>query len=137
MANNNGFTVRVIDNSGAILNRFNAEHRARLMAAGAEWHKGVVKILRGSRSGRIYRVPGTQRMYQASAPGEAPASRLGDLRTSYKFIIHRSEALIGSPLHYARSLEFGTRKMAKRPHLKKAYMMNRQAIIGHLTGTWF
>lgn len=137
MANNNGFTVRVIDNSLPILNQFNAEHKARLIAAAAEWHKGVVKILRGTRSGRFYKVPGTQRMYQASAPGEPPASRLGDLRTSYKFIVKRSEALIGSPLHYARSLEYGTRKMAPRPHLKKAYMHNRQAIIGHLTGTWF
>lgn len=137
MANNNGLEMTIIDNTGAILNQFNQEHKARLLAAGQEWHKGVVKILRGSRSGRIYRVPGTQRTYQASAPGEAPASRLGDLRTSYRFLVRKNEVLVGTPLHYAVPLEKGSRKMAPRPHLKKAYMLNRSAILGHLNGTWF
>ena len=137
MARRNGFEMTIIDNTEAILDRFNHEHEARLVAAGQEWHKGVVKILRGNRSGRIYKVPGTEQTYRASAPGEAPASRLGDLRTSYKFIVKKSEALIGTPLHYAVDLEHGTRKMAPRPHLQKAYHQNRERITAHLRGRWF
>ena len=134
--NNNGLTIQVIDNTLPILNRFNREHQARLTAAGQEWHKAVVKKLRGSRTGRLYKVPGTERTYRASKPGEAPASRLGDLRTSYRFIVKKSEALVGTPLKYAVALEKGTRKMAPRPHLKRAYEENKAAIRGHLEGTW-
>ena len=134
--NRNGLSIQVIDNTLPILNRFNQEHKARLVAAGQEWHKAVVKKLRGNRTGRLYKVPGTERTYRASKPGEAPASRLGDLRTSYKFVVKRSEALIGTPLRYALALEHGTRKMAPRPHLKKAYEENKAAIRGHLEGTW-
>lgn len=137
MARRNGMEFTLIDNTDTVLRRFDQESLARLTAAGQEWHKGVVKILRGSRSGRVYRVPGTQRTYTASRPGEAPASRLGDLRTSYKFIVKKSEALIGTPLHYAVDLEHGTRKMAPRPHLQKAYHQNRERIVAHLRGTWF
>lgn len=136
MARRNGMEFRLTDNTETILRRFDQQGQARLTAAGSEWHKGVVKELRGSRSGRVYKVPGTQREYTASAPGESPASRLGDLRTSYKFIVKKSEALIGTPLHYAVDLEHGTRKMAPRPHLQKAFNKNRQRILSHLRGEW-
>lgn len=134
MARDNEWTL--IDNTNVILNRFDSNSQAKLTAAAQEWHKGVVKTLRGKRSGKVYRVPATNRTYRASAPGQAPASRTGDLRTSYRFIVKRSEALIGSPLHYAPKLEKGTRKMAPRPHLRVAYQNNRQAIINALRGDW-
>lgn len=39
-----------------------------------------LNVLKGQRSGRVYRVPGTKSSYRASAPGEAPARRTGNLR---------------------------------------------------------
>lgn len=134
MARNNEFSL--IDNTGVILSRFDRNSQSKLTAAAQEWHKGVVKTLRGNRTGRVYRVPATNRTYRASAPGQSPASRTGDLRTSYRFIVKRSEAFIGSPLHYAPMLENGTPKMSKRPHLRKAYNLNRDRIISHLEGDW-
>jgi plasmid stabilization system protein ParE len=41
-------------------------------------------VLSGQRSGRRYRVPGTARTYPASAPGEAPAVRAGNLRLGWR-----------------------------------------------------
>lgn len=41
-------------------------------------------VLRGQRTGRIYRVPATKRTYQASAPGEAPANRTGIFRLGWQ-----------------------------------------------------
>lgn len=112
----------------------------------ASYLEGKVKLkLTGQRSGRVYPVPGTgqvesveitdkngkrrkvrklvgARFYTASAPGEAPAVRFGDLRKTirYKMILDRPgviAAQVGSPLEYAIHLEFGTRKMAPRPFL--------------------
>lgn len=132
--------------------------QGNLKAAAIIWHAGVIKALRGGRSGRTYIVPGTggtkkenvtvnvkaprykissytrgqKKRYgvkhQASAPGEAPATMLGDLRTSYKFIVKDDYAMVGSPLKYALALEKGTSTMAPRPLLKPALIDNRARV---------
>lgn len=139
--------------------------QANLKAAAVIWHAGVIKSLRGGGSGRTYIVPGTggtrkenvtvnvkhsrykissytraqKKRYgvnhKASAPGEAPATMLGDLRTSYKFIVKDDYAMVGSPLDYALSLEKGTSKMAPRPHLKPALIDNRARVRAALERT--
>ena len=92
------------------------------------------KVLRGQRSGRRYRVPGTGRLsynkksktatvsyryYTASAPGEAPAVRTGTLRSSLgRYTAIKGGEYIGgirSFQNYANYLEDGTSKMAPRP----------------------
>lgn len=50
--------------------------------AAVHLESSVKRKLDGARSGRIYRVPGTQVDYQASAPGEPPAKMLGELQQS-------------------------------------------------------
>ena len=80
--------------------------------------------LSGNRSGRTYFVPGTMRTYTASAPGEAPAQAIGELRRSVRTQVENGSTIIGyvgSTLIYAPCLEFGTRKMAARPWLKKSF----------------
>lgn len=78
------------------------------------------KLLRGTRSGEIYQVPKTNREYQASAPGEPPAPRTGELANSY---IHQvtspSTAIVASDVPQAR-LEYGFGNVAPRPHLRPA-----------------
>lgn len=132
----NDFTMSLTQNFNGVIQALEGEQEARLLAASMEWHKGVVKLLRGNKSGRVYPVPGTNRTYRASKPGESPATRLGDLRTSYRFLVQNNEGLVGSPLHYAYKLEKGTRKMAPRPHLKKAFVLNRQSIVDKMEGDW-
>lgn len=106
--------------------------RANLTAAAIIWHGAVIQELTGPRSGRMYQIPGTAQKYTASAPGEPPASRTGDLRTSYRFQVQDEYAEIGSPLDYAPMLEYGTRKMAPRPHLMPAFQKARAQIIDAL-----
>lgn len=71
-------------------------------------------------------------MYKASRPGEPPASRLGDLRISYKYRVKGLAAEIGSPLPYALALEKGTSKMAPRPHLMRGFNSRRTEIMAAL-----
>ena len=54
--------------------------------------------------------------HQASAPGQAPATDTGFLVTSINFKqVDRLTAEVVSRLDYASYLEFGTKKIAKRP----------------------
>ena len=102
--------------------------QANLKAAAMIWHGGILEELTGEREGRTYRIPGTEKTYQASKPGEPPASRVGDLRRKYTFRTKGHAAEVGNPLEYAYYLEKGTRKMAPRPHVIPAYEKNRDLI---------
>lgn len=156
----NGF--RATNRTQEVIEQVERGSKANLTAAAMIWHAGVLRELRGNRSGKTYFVPGTggvskqpvtvnvtsprykissyTRMqnkrngvkYKASAPGEAPASRTGDLRTSYIYRVRNNYAEVGTPLKYAIALEKGTRKMAPRPHLGRAYVVNRQRIMDAL-----
>lgn len=107
--------------------------------ASKELRNAVMFVLRGERHGRTYTVPltgrtykktgarirGSGRTYTASAPGEPPARRLGTLRqswqtgTSYRTDAHgnfTATAYIYSDVPYARLLEEGTSRIARRPY---------------------
>ena len=92
----------------------------------------VGDVLRGQRSGRIYRVPMTKRYYQASAPGEPPANRTGIYRMSWKPSTYATtwgegEFTVVSQVDtnyrvrggyvLGELLEEGTSRMAPRPHV--------------------
>lgn len=92
----------------------------------------VLKLLSGSRSGRLYRVPATRRTYRASSAFQPPASRLGHLRASYKYLVRgtgfSSVGVVGSDLPYSHFLEYGTYKMRPRPHLIPAFRNSKPKI---------
>ncbi len=81
-------------------------------------------IQRGPKTGRIYKRRGV--LHRASAPGQAPASDTGTLTGSI-YVERRGEyaVTVGSRLAYAAYLEFGTRKIAKRPAWIPAIEKNR------------
>lgn len=61
-------------------------------------------------------------MHQASAPGEPPATDTGRLRASYRRRSHgRFTRDVYSGVEYAPYLEFGTRRIKPRPHLKPSW----------------
>ena len=82
-----------------------------------------LEILRGKRSGRVYRKPHTKSHYTASAPGEPPARRTGNLRLNWNGTVESSStgsglrvtAVLESQERYSTYLENGTRRMAPRP----------------------
>ena len=106
-----------------------------------------LQVLSGQRSGKVYKKPGTYgksrskatreligehghqlrggQLYRASAPGEAPARRNGDLRKSFASYTETSprggngitvSAGIRSNTEYADVLERGSARMARRPY---------------------
>lgn len=87
-----------------------------------------LEVLKGQRSGRVYRKPHSRATYTASAPGEPPARRTGNLRMHWNGQV-KSEGASGggvsivaeleSQESYAGYLENGTSKMAARPFKEK------------------
>lgn len=119
--------------------RTQMERRSYLVAN--ELRNSAMQVLRGQRSGRRYKVPGTfrrqrdktdgkikrGRYYTASAPGEPPAVRTGAFRNSWQA---SARVVYGSYLSRIESnittedgkytlgeiLEEGTSRMAPRPY---------------------
>lgn len=107
-----------------------------------------LEVLKGQRSGRVYKKPGTHgaalkhtkmllgeyghklrggQLYRASASGEPPAKRTGALRMHWTGDVEPScspegvkvTAYIESQEKYAAYLEYGTNKIAPRPFVEK------------------
>lgn len=109
-----------------------------------ELRNSAMLVLRGQGGGRRYKVPGTYRRqrdkvsgqmrngryYTASAPGEPPAVRTGTFRMGWQPV---TRAMFGSYISRIENdvqtenggytlgelLEYGTSKMAPRPHHDK------------------
>lgn len=116
------------------------ERRAYLGAN--ELRNASLLVLRGQRSGRKYRVPGTKRYYTASAPGEPPAVRTGVFRMSWQpkslvengAYISRVESSVRTDngrYLLGEILEDGTpgSQMAPRPHHEKIQAKAEPAIV--------
>ena len=87
-----------------------------------------LEVLKGQRSGRVYRKPYTKATYTASAPGEPPARRTGNLRMHWNGQVKSENSSGGgvaiiaeleSQEPYAGILENGSSKMAARPFTEK------------------
>lgn len=124
MAKGRSNRVTVVNLLPDLLAMLPEEVESRMQAVATLIEGEVKEILTGQRRGKWYKVPATNRKYQASLPFEAPAVRLGDLLRDYRgFTIGSgiyTEAIIASPTIYSKWLEFGTKKMAARPHMRRA-----------------
>lgn len=87
-----------------------------------------LEVLKGQRSGKVYRKPYSRATYTASAPGEPPARRTGNLRMHWNGQVKSEGASNGgvsiiaeleSQESYAGYLDNGTSKMAARPFSEK------------------
>ena len=79
------------------------------------------------KTGRYYRYKGG--IHQASAPGEYPANRSGKLRRSRSFKVQGARKMtIGLSAEYAKYLEEGTQKIAKRKLLGFTIRKHRNKI---------
>jgi HK97 gp10 family phage protein len=84
------------------------------------------------KSGRVYVKSRPRRIHRASAPGQAPATDLGNLIASIivdRADLPRGRIRIAATAAYAKHLEFGTRKMAPRPFLRRALREMRPRIV--------
>ena len=86
-----------------------------------------LEVLKGQRSGRVYRKPHSKATYTASAPGEPPARRTGNLRLHWNGKVKQERTAGGitvtaeleSQEPYAGLLEHGTSGMAPRPFVER------------------
>lgn len=103
--------------------KVNREAASRGMRAVNAIRNAELEVLRGKRSGRVYRKPHTKSHYTASAPGEPPARRTGNLRLNWNGTVESSStgsglrvtAVLESQERYSTYLENGTRRIAPRP----------------------
>lgn len=112
------FRVKDIEEN---INRQVASRGARAVNA---IRNAELEVLKGQRSGRVYRKPYSRTTYTASAPGEAPARRTGALRLGWNGRVksnvtsgHSASivAELESTTPYAGYLDNGTSRMAARP----------------------
>ena len=125
----------------AVTTSIRHQMESRSYRAANELRNSALIVLRGQRTGRRYKVPGTYRRqrdkvtgkmrngryYTASAPGEPPAVRTGTFRASWQ---PEARVAFGSYISRISSdvrtdngqhilgevLEKGTSRMAPRPH---------------------
>jgi len=129
--------------------------KVALQSAAFHLHNAILEKLSGQRTGKRYLVPGTSVTYQASAPGEPPATMLGNLRKSISSGNLYTEQLSSGPgaievqestdelsvaigpdirrVPYAARLEFGGRnadgsRFAERPYLRNTFLEQEQTI---------
>ncbi len=112
-----------------VLQAIEKQAKSRTIRAANVIRKAANKILSNAdaRSGKVYRKPHTSSTYRASAPGEPPALRTGNLRSSWRPLPIGEMAGTGkvytpgihTDVPYAPMLEDGTPKMKARPFAEK------------------
>ena len=100
---------------------------------GSNWVKNsaIDSITNGPKSGIQYpRRKGGTKMHTASAPGEAPATDTGFLRSNIVAEVEKTTltAIVESRAKYSKFLEFGTRNMKPRPLMFPALEENKPKI---------
>lgn len=136
-----GIEIVFEERIGEVMKKIADKAEERMFEAVNLVRNTTLETLSGPRSGRIYKVPGTQVEYTASSPGEPPAVQLGDLRKSVKGGIEKEGkdviGFIGSELPKASMLEFGTSKMAARPWLRPSFEKASDGIKKIMLRIWF
>ncbi len=137
--------INLEDAVNEIVEEITYQAKSRAFRAANELRNSALTVLRGERSGKVYKKPGTYgsrmtkqtknllkdyghklrggQLYRASAPGEPPALRTGNLRMSWRPQTASEQVgktvtikpAITTDVKYAPYLEEGTDRMAPRP----------------------
>jgi hypothetical protein len=117
-----------------------AEKRFRMLAvflqkAVSAAFTGMIALMTGPKSGRRYKLPGTQTNYQASAPLEAPAVRTTFLRTSITIgKVNDYEYIISISAPYGKILEFQKNRPFAIPASTKAWTVFQGVVRKYFNG---
>lgn len=135
-----GIEITLENHIPAITKKIAETAKARMFEAANVVRTTTLETLTGPRTGRVYRIPGSIRHYTASAPGEPPAQRLGELRQSVSIEVKgEGEELVGrvgTPKEHGPMLEYGTKKMAARPWLRPSFEKSEDKVRGGFNRPW-
>jgi hypothetical protein len=113
----------------------------RLWLAANHVKSVIQETLSGNRTGKIAKVPGTNKTYVQSAPGEPPAVMVGDLRRSISVIVQQEGkwlvAKIGTAQLKAMRLEYGGYGIAPRPYMKPSFEKAKPKVEEIMNKRWF
>jgi len=127
-----------VSNLPAVTIVINAASEKALIAAADVGRNKTVQNLAGSRTGRTYKVPGTQVTYTASAPGEYPAVATGNLRERIeRKVVNSGEVHVGTAVEYGLYLEKKGPSKGGRPWLKRSLDEAKPAMLAKLAQRWF
>ena len=157
--------VRFVRNANRVISKMDDVAVKRMKRATFIVRNEILDTLTGTRTGRTYDtyfytdpqgrvrpVGRRSRPHTASAPGEAPATDRGELRSSYKTEVkasgRRLTGVVGSDLEKAKRLELGhirgrsdegTQLPADkaRPHLEPSFKRALPAVKRELSRKWF
>lgn len=94
-------------------------------------------IVKGPKTGKLYRIKGRKNRHRASAPGEPPANLSGDLQKSIDFVVQGSSQMTfgagNSLVDYAGFVELGTKNMEERTFLIRSIEDNERNAEKHFT----
>jgi len=116
----------------ALAKRYSRATVEGAIAAGHLVRSEAIKSIHDQSSGEQVvrtRTGGGEYTHTASKPGDAPNTDTGRLVQSVQVEVTGKTVDVGSTLHYAAHLEFGTRKMYARPWLFPAFDGNKAAIV--------
>lgn len=127
---------RATANLAKVLGSIGVGGKHGLADVGIEATNRVRKLLSIPGGGRTYRRPGARGpravIHRASAPGQPPAVDTGQLRSSYTWRlgsdVRGDYVEVGTNVKTAPWLEFGTRRMRPRPHLRPSIETMRTEI---------
>ena len=92
----------------------------------------------GPRTGHVYKKPGTNVYYTASAPGQFPShERFGQLRGTVQRKVVGGDVQIGSDSEYALPLEKKPANKGGRPWLKRSLDQAKPKMLLELNKRWF
>jgi len=135
-----GTEVKLVFHTKEVVKAIEDTASKRMLEAVQVVRNQVLDTLSGSRSGRIYRVPGTRRAYTASSPGQPPAVATADLRQSVKVAVEIESrqviGMVGTDAIQGKMTEFGTRKMAARPWLRISFEKSLDKVKSILSRKW-
>jgi hypothetical protein len=136
-----GVNAVLTSNISEVIDKIDDTIRDRMQEAVNEVRSKTLETLSGTRTGRIYKVPGTNTYYTASSPGEAPAQATGDLRESIKTEIEgegeKTVGMVGTDMKKGPMLEYGTKNMAARPWLRRSFEESEGKVKEIFSRKWF
>ena len=125
-----------VSNAPAVVMAIENGTAKSVMRAAVHVSNQVKKNMTGTKHGRLYKKEGSKRRYRASAPGEYPAIKFGQLRGSVMWKSSAGTAYVYTNVLHGAYLEDpkNTRPIGRRRWLKRTFDEEKGEVMGIIYG---